>query len=105
MMNPFQKRGLMAVGLGILESQKAHKAAVMIQTNFRRYTARKRYASLIYCNYIKRANVPAIKMQSAWRKYSAICSAKLLALSRSVVGYYDSQATKIASWYKGNRRQ
>lgn len=97
-MNPFQRTGL---EFRCFESQKLQKAAVIIQTNFRSYCARKLYAKIIYCNYVKKANAPVIKIQKAWRKYNAMCKAKLLALSKTLSNYYSSKATKIASWYKG----
>jgi hypothetical protein len=84
-----------------VESQKIYRAATMIQTNYRRYCARKLYANMICSNYIKRASAPAIRIQSAWRRYSAICLVKQLAFSKLIFKHYNTQAMKIGSWYKG----
>jgi len=96
-MSLFQKKELNAV-----KSWKVHKAATMIQANYRRYYARKLYANMICSNYIKKANAPAIKIQSAWRRYSAIRLVKQLAFSKVIFNYYNTQARKIGCWYKGN---
>lgn len=101
-LNPFQQKpSFMPIPFNSYGSWKVEKAAILIQSTFRQYCARKRYMSIAYRNYIKKVSLPAIAIQSSWRRYKAIRTAKLLAFSKAISNYCNEQAGKIARYYKG----
>lgn len=80
---------------------RENQAAIKIQSNYRRFIARKKFVALVYKKYIAQVTKPVIYIQKVWKKYKTICSTKLYAFKLKISEICKKSAKNIAAWYKG----
>ncbi len=84
------------------KSLRENRAAVRIQANYRRHRQRNVFVNEIYRRYVAQTTRPALTIQTAWRRYRAMGTAKLDALSRLVHDTCRAKARIIVANYKSN---
>lgn len=90
----------MRIALESLKSLREKRAALMIQSRFRAFCARKKFIAIVHSRYILQVLRPVITIQATWKRHRIVCMIKLRVFSKVVTSFYASNATKIARWYK-----